>query len=68
MHLETERLLMPPLSGQHSEALAEVYADPDVARYTGGATLAASPRSSTPTTHRAGRWPPGSASASTART
>ena len=30
---------MPPLSGQHTEALTEVYADPDVARYIGGATL-----------------------------
>ena len=39
MYLETERLLMPPLSGQHTEALAAVYADPDVARYIGGATL-----------------------------
>jgi RimJ/RimL family protein N-acetyltransferase len=39
VHLETERLLMPPLSGQHTEALTEVYADPDVARYIGGATL-----------------------------
>ena len=39
MHLETERLLMPPLSGQHTEALTEVYADPDVARYIGGTTL-----------------------------
>jgi len=37
--LVTERLLMPPLCGQHTEALAAVYADPDVARYIGGATL-----------------------------
>ena len=149
-HVATERLLMPPFSGQHTEALAGVYADPDVARYIGGAGLdaegtdaqvvrfeavwrelgsgqsalidrtsgassagpgctpgrsgtrsswatssrgtsraaaspprptgpgstsrpassacTASPRSSTPTRHRAGRWPPGSAFASTART
>ena len=39
MHLETERLAMPPLTGQHTEALTEVYADPHVARYIGGATL-----------------------------
>ncbi|WP_448621877.1 GNAT family N-acetyltransferase [Geodermatophilus sp. URMC 65] len=39
MHLETERLLMPPLSGRHTGALTEVYADPDVARHIGGATL-----------------------------
>jgi hypothetical protein len=140
-----------PLSGQHTEALTELHADPDVARYIGGAPRStrghgspgaplravwreygfgqsalstgegrspprprraaplaavgrgraratsspgtrravasparppghgstspppswvstASPPSSTPTTHRAGRWPPGSASASTART
>ena len=30
---------MPPLSGRHAAALAEVYADPDVARHIGGATL-----------------------------
>ena len=35
----TERLLMPSLSGQHTEALAAVYADPDVARHLGEATL-----------------------------
>jgi RimJ/RimL family protein N-acetyltransferase len=39
VHLETERLLMPPLSSEHTEALAEVYADPEVARYIGGAAL-----------------------------
>ena len=39
MHLETERLLMPPLSADHTAALAEVYADPEVARYIGGAAL-----------------------------
>ena len=30
---------MPPLSEQHTAALAEVYADPEVARYIGGAAL-----------------------------
>ena len=30
---------MPPLSGQHTEALTELHADPDVARYIGGAAL-----------------------------
>ena len=30
---------MPPLSVQHTEALAEVYADPDVTRHIGGAAL-----------------------------
>jgi hypothetical protein len=30
---------MPPVSGRHTGALAEVYADPDVARHIGGATL-----------------------------
>ena len=30
---------MPPLGERHSAALAEVYADPDVARYIGGAAL-----------------------------
>ncbi len=39
MHLETERLLMPPLSARHTAALTAVYADPEVARYIGGATL-----------------------------
>ena len=39
MHLETKRLLMAPLSGRHTGALTEVYADPDVARHIGGATL-----------------------------
>ena len=29
---------MPPLSGRHTGALTEVYADPDVARHIGGAT------------------------------
>ena len=39
MHLETGRLLMPPLSAAHTAALAEVYADPEVARYIGGTAL-----------------------------
>jgi hypothetical protein len=39
VHLETARLLMPPLSEQHTSALAEVYADPEVTRYIGGAAL-----------------------------
>src|SRR3712207_1880070 len=30
---------MPPPSGQHTEALTELYADPEVTRYTGGAAL-----------------------------
>ena len=30
---------MPPLSAGHTAALAEVYADPEVARYIGGAAL-----------------------------
>jgi RimJ/RimL family protein N-acetyltransferase len=32
---------MPPLSEQHAAALAEVYADPEVARYIGGDALGA---------------------------
>lgn len=39
MHLETQRLVMPPLSAAHTAALAAIYADPDVARYIGGDTL-----------------------------
>jgi hypothetical protein len=39
VHLETERLLMPPLSAEHTAALAGVYADPEVARYIGDAAL-----------------------------
>ena len=30
---------MPPLPGQHTEALTELYAEADVARYIGGAAL-----------------------------
>ncbi len=83
---------MPPLSGQHTEALTEVYADPDVARHIGGATLDADgtatqvvrfeavwrehgfgqsallDRATGGFLGRAGRWSPGWASASTART
>jgi RimJ/RimL family protein N-acetyltransferase len=39
--LETERLRMPPLGREHTAALAEIYADPEVARYIGGARLSA---------------------------
>ena len=39
MHLETERLLLPPLDGRHTAALAAIYADPEVARYIGGDRL-----------------------------
>jgi RimJ/RimL family protein N-acetyltransferase len=39
VHLEAERLLMPSLTARHATALAEVYADPAVARYIGGAAL-----------------------------
>ena len=30
---------MPPLSAEHTAALAEVYADPEVTRYIGGDAL-----------------------------
>ncbi len=39
MPLGTQRLLMPPLSAEHTATLAEVYADPEVTRYIGGAAL-----------------------------
>jgi RimJ/RimL family protein N-acetyltransferase len=39
LHLETERLLLPPLGRRHTADLAAIYADPDVARYIGGAGL-----------------------------
>jgi RimJ/RimL family protein N-acetyltransferase len=39
VHLETERLLLPPLGRRHTAALAAVYADPGVARYIGGDRL-----------------------------
>lgn len=37
--LTTERLVLPPLAVEHTDALAKVYADPDVARYIGGTRL-----------------------------
>jgi RimJ/RimL family protein N-acetyltransferase len=39
VHLETARLLLPPLGREHTAALAQVYADPEVARYIGGDAL-----------------------------
>jgi RimJ/RimL family protein N-acetyltransferase len=39
VHLETERLLLPPLDRRHTDALAAIYADPEVARYIGGDRL-----------------------------
>ncbi|MBM7806662.1 RimJ/RimL family protein N-acetyltransferase [Geodermatophilus bullaregiensis] len=39
MRLETERLVLEPLVQRHTTALARIHADPDVARYTGGAAL-----------------------------
>jgi RimJ/RimL family protein N-acetyltransferase len=39
LHLETDRLLLPPLARRHTADLAAVYADPDVARYIGGSRL-----------------------------
>lgn len=38
-HLETSRLLLPPLTVEHTAALASIYADPDVARFIGGDRL-----------------------------
>lgn len=38
-NLSTIRLLLPPLTRDHTEQLAAVYRDPDVARYVGGARL-----------------------------
>jgi RimJ/RimL family protein N-acetyltransferase len=37
--LTTERLLLPPLTREHSDDLVALYADPHVARYVGGAGL-----------------------------
>jgi RimJ/RimL family protein N-acetyltransferase len=37
----TARLLLPPLERSHTQALAMVYSDPDVARYIGGQRLTA---------------------------
>ena len=39
VRLETERLVLEPLDRRHTAALARVHADPDVARYVGGAAL-----------------------------
>ena len=39
VQLDTQRLLLPPLTGQHTEGLASVYADAEVAKYIGGSTL-----------------------------
>jgi RimJ/RimL family protein N-acetyltransferase len=39
LHLETARLLLPPLGRRHTADLAAIYADPDVARYIGGSRL-----------------------------
>jgi RimJ/RimL family protein N-acetyltransferase len=37
--LETERLRLVPLDASYAEQLAAIYADPEVARYMGGARL-----------------------------
>ncbi|GAB2451828.1 GNAT family N-acetyltransferase [Conyzicola lurida] len=37
--LETPRLLLPPLTREHTADLVTLYSDPDVARYVGGARL-----------------------------
>jgi len=37
--LSTERLLLPPLTREHTEQLVGLYADPEVARYVGGESL-----------------------------
>lgn len=37
--LVTPRLVLSPLSIEHTDELARVYADPDVARYVGGDRL-----------------------------
>jgi RimJ/RimL family protein N-acetyltransferase len=39
--LTTARLLLPPLTREHTADLVALYADPDVARYVGGDTLTA---------------------------
>ena len=39
MTLETARLLLPPLTREHTADLVALYSDPDVARYVGGARL-----------------------------
>lgn len=37
--LETARLLLPPLTREHTAEMARVYADPEVARFVGGVGL-----------------------------
>jgi len=37
--LSTDRLLLPPITLEHTADLVALYADPEVARYVGGATL-----------------------------
>jgi RimJ/RimL family protein N-acetyltransferase len=37
--LETARLLLPPLTREHTADLVALYSDPEVARYVGGARL-----------------------------
>ncbi len=37
--LESKRLLLPPLTVEHTNALSTIYADPDVARFVGGERL-----------------------------
>ncbi|MET4583463.1 RimJ/RimL family protein N-acetyltransferase [Conyzicola nivalis] len=39
--LDTERLLLPPLTRAHTPELVDLYSDPDVARYIGGAARTA---------------------------
>ncbi|MFB9312214.1 GNAT family N-acetyltransferase [Nocardioides plantarum] len=39
--LTTERRDLPPLTSEHTAALAEIHSDPDVARYIGGDRLTA---------------------------
>ncbi len=39
--LDSNRLLLPPLAVEHTDALSTIYADPDVARYVGGDRLTA---------------------------
>ena len=37
--LATERLLLPPLTREHTPQLIDLYSDPEVARYVGGDSL-----------------------------
>ena len=39
--LSTDRLMLPPLGPEHTADLIALYADPEVARYVGGAALTA---------------------------